>query len=667
MKNKKSIFSNFLNTRAIGFRIFLMCLIGCIFLVGTLMLIFSDVTVKIGENFTESGFRECMDYMIYHLNTTVSSRSWVLSDGCLYKGDTKIGDGTEENAATGLFDGTGNLTENYCYVAKKDTDGNFVIVSGTFSGDKNYSYIGYVLSNSEKKSLDDTGSCTGRRYVRNMLIFSYSTVIRDANNNVVGALIVAQPMDYIYSTVKTISLEIFAVTTGLILLIFVIVFIASLRWTSSIATVNEYFKRIGDGEIPDEKLEVSKYAELSAIADNVNNMVEALKTNERISAELNIAAEIQSHMLPSVFPPFPDIKEFEIFASMTAAKEVGGDFYDFFMVDNEHLGFCIADVSGKGIPAAMFMVTARTLIKDHCMLGLSPSEVFERVNNILCDGNEAQLFVTAWLGILDITSGELKFVNAGHNPPIVGKNGSSEYQYLRSKPCLVLSCIEDMEYETNSIILEEGQRLFLYTDGITEAMNKADELYGEERLLAFFNNSGESSVENITKNLKMDIDGFVADAEQSDDMTMLVLDFTKKKNEIKMSFPASDEQLDNALDFVEAAVKTAGFPDDEVFRLRLATEEIFVNIAHYAYSGDVGDADIAVKSDENKLYICFTDRGIPFNPLENSAKNVDVLAESEQIGGLGIFLAKKVSDELIYEHKNGKNILTLIKNLPKGA
>ncbi|MGN0610406.1 MAG: PP2C family protein-serine/threonine phosphatase, partial [Ruminiclostridium sp.] len=248
---------------------------------------------------------------------------------------------------------------------------------------------------------------------------------------------------------------------------------------------------------------------------------------ERINAELSLASDIQAHMLPCIFPPFPDRKEFDIYATMTPAKEVGGDFYDFFMTDESHIAAVIADVSGKGVPAALFMVIAKTLIKNYAQTGMEPAEVFTTVNRTLCDGNDAGLFVTAWMGVLDLKSGKLTYVNAGHNPPMLGQK-DGDFEYLKSPAGFVLAGLETIKYKQKELFLSEGDKLLLYTDGITEATDKENALYGEERLSAFMNAHKSLSPDEMLAGIKADIDAFVGEAPQFDDMTMLMLDYCER-------------------------------------------------------------------------------------------------------------------------------------------
>lgn len=254
----------------------------------------------------------------------------------------------------------------------------------------------------------------------------------------------------------------------------------------------------------------------------IENLTHVTAEKERIGAELSVATHIQASMLPCIFPAFPNRREFDIYATMTPAKEVGGDFYDFFLVDDDHLAVVIADVSGKGVPAALFMVIAKTLIKDHTQSGKPPEEVFTEVNRQLCEANDENLFVTAWMGVLEISTGKLVYVNAGHNPPVIGrKNGETEF--LRSRPGFVLSGLDFTKYRAGSLELMPGDLLYLYTDGVTEAMNTAQELYGEERLKRTLDANVSAAPEEIFKAVKKDLDDFVADAPQFDDITMLAM------------------------------------------------------------------------------------------------------------------------------------------------
>lgn len=246
------------------------------------------------------------------------------------------------------------------------------------------------------------------------------------------------------------------------------------------------------------------------------------------AAELNVAANIQKSMLPSIFPAFPDRTEFDIFATMNPAKEVGGDFYDFFMVDETHLAIVMADVSGKGVPAALFMVIGKTLIKDYTKPGKDLGEVFSEVNRLLCVSNSEGLFITAFEGVLDLETGAFRYVNAGHEAPYICRKGA-EFKAHKIRPGFVLAGMEDIKYREESMILQAGDKIFLYTDGVTEATDNASRLYGKENLLAVLGRSRSLSPTGILQAVKQDIDMFVGNAPQFDDITMLCLEYGPKE------------------------------------------------------------------------------------------------------------------------------------------
>lgn len=252
----------------------------------------------------------------------------------------------------------------------------------------------------------------------------------------------------------------------------------------------------------------------------VENITAITAENERIGAELNVATQIQADMLPNIFPTFSARDEFDIFASMDPAKEVGGDFYDFFFTDENHLALVIADVSGKGVPAALFMVIAKTLIKNQALTGQSPKDILMTVNNQLCENNKAEMFVTVWLGILDIRTGLMTAANAGHEYPVICKEGG-EYELFKDKHGFVLAGMEDSRYREYEVQLDKGDTLFVYTDGVPEATDSRKELYGTERLLNALNRNLTASCEETVEKVREDIDRFVGEAEQFDDITML--------------------------------------------------------------------------------------------------------------------------------------------------
>ncbi len=252
------------------------------------------------------------------------------------------------------------------------------------------------------------------------------------------------------------------------------------------------------------------------------NLTTVTAEKERIGTELNVATRIQANMLPSIFPPFPERDEFEIFASMTPAKEVGGDLYDFFLLDADHLAIVVGDVSGKGVPAALFMVIAKTMLKNSAEHGHSPKDILERVNNQLCENNKFNMFVSAWIGIMEISTGKVTAANAGHEYPAIQQPGGP-FQLLRDKHGMVLGGMNNIRYHEYELQLEAGGALYLYTDGVPEATNAAEKLFGTERMLHQLNQNPDATPETLLTNVKKGIDDFVMDAPQFDDITMLAI------------------------------------------------------------------------------------------------------------------------------------------------
>lgn len=306
-----------------------------------------------------------------------------------------------------------------------------------------------------------------------------------------------------------------------------------------ILAITDEAKRFADSNTPSDKLSaINKNDEIGVLAkavgkmetdivEYVENLTLVTAEKERIGAELSIATQIQANMLPGIFPAFPDKPEFDIYATMNPAKEVGGDFYDFFMVDESHLAVVMADVSGKGVPAALFMVIGKTLIKDHTQPGRDLGDVFTEVNDLLCESNSEGLFITAFEGVLDLVSGEFTFVNAGHEIPFICKKDGS-YEPYKIRAGFVLAGMEGIRYKCGTMQLSPGDRLFQYTDGVTEATDKDGRLYGMGRLGEILTQNAALPPMELLGKIKEDIDVFVGDAPQFDDITMLCLEYRER-------------------------------------------------------------------------------------------------------------------------------------------
>ena len=356
-----------------------------------------------------------------------------------------------------------------------------------------------------------------------------------APSELIRGLIEGMTRDVIGATDGRIVLTMAALALFMLAVLVLTAFVAanmSKRITDPIMVLAGDVKAIGDGNLDytsnirtgDEVEDLSlSFQQMTVnLKNHVNNLSRITAEKERIGAELNVATKIQASMLPCIFPAFPERAEFDVYATMIPAKEVGGDFYDFFMVDENRLAIVIADVSDKGVPAALFMVIAKTLIKNNAQSGKPPREVFETVNDILCESNSADMFVTAFMGVFDISTGLLVYVNAGHNPPLVRCAGSN-CEWLRGKPGFVLAGIEGTKYRQDEITLGKGDSLFLYTDGVTEAMNRRNKLFTEARLLKVASDHGNLPPREFVDCVKSEIDVFADGAEQADDITMAVL------------------------------------------------------------------------------------------------------------------------------------------------
>ena len=437
---------------------------------------------------------------------------------------------------------------------------------------------------------------------------------------------------------------------------------------NNLQKINDTLSRITKGDL-NVTVDVRSNQEFSSLSDDINSTVSTLKryiaeAAARIDKELEYAKQIQLSALPT---NFPEDEDFSIYAQMIAAKEVGGDFYDFYKISDKTVAFLAADVSGKGIPAAMFMMTAKTIIKDLAEGGMAVNDIFTKANEKLCENNESGMFVTAWMGILDLNTGIVHFANAGHNPPLI-KRADGSFEYLKTRAGFVLGGMEGVRYRMGEITLTPGDRLFLYTDGVPEATNTENKLYGEDRLLTFMNQNTSVKAMELLPALKADIDKFVGEAPQFDDITMLIFDYKPKEGGERMmnrTFPAKAESLSDVLDFVGHMLESFDCSMKIQTAICVAIEEIFINVAYYAYPEGVGDVTLQIGFEEGSRTITFrmADKGLPFDPLKKPDPDITLSAEDREIGGLGILIAKKTMDSITYAYENGENILTMVKKI----
>ena len=484
-------------------------------------------------------------------------------------------------------------------------------------------------------------------------------------------VVAALPDAEVYLNRDSSLLSMVAFNFCIFLLVFVLISVLVQKVViNGIFRVNASLGKITAGDL-DERVEVRDNPELSALSDGVNATVVALKEHiaaeaSRIDADLALARAIQVGNLRTNFPAFQGVDEFDLFARMVPAREVGGDFYDLFMFDERHVVVAIADVSGKGIPAAMFMMEAKSCIGTLASSGLPLREVFEQANEKLCANNGLDLFVTAFVASVDLDTGSFEYVNAGHNPPaIMRRDGGAAL--LQAESGFVLGGMEGMRYLSQRGVLSPGESLVLFTDGVTEALDDAGGFYGEDRLLELLSRMRGETPQAVVEKVEEDIMAYRGSAEQPDDITVLALRYNGGGG-AKVTVRASDDDLDKVLDFLDDRLEAQGFASKARGQVRLAAEEVFTNIAHYAYAeagpeGPEGTAVVAIGFDEggDEAVIDFYDAGVPYDPLTAGDPDITLSAEERDMGGLGIYMTKQLMDGVAYLHEKGKNHLTLRK------
>ena len=439
---------------------------------------------------------------------------------------------------------------------------------------------------------------------------------------------------------------------------------------------NEALARITAGDL-EARVDAHETSEFESLSAGINSTVDTLQgwiaeAESRMDAELETAKAIQESALPQVFPPYPDILRFDVYATMKAAKQVGGDFYDFFLIgdsgpDAGKLGFVMADVSGKGVPAALFMMKAKTQIRDYLENGVALGEAIENANRLLCDGNEAGMFVTAWVGVLDYTTGHVDYVNAGHNPPLLWQYDGG-WRWLKQRSGLPLGLFDGMPYKTHSVDCKPGDQFLLYTDGVTEAMDVDDALYGEDRLERLVNKHYLLHPRRLVETVRRDVSAHAHGAEQSDDITILALEVgVPPEITATLVVPADVDELPRVNEFIHNELDRRLCPVRAQNQLDIAVEELFVNVAHYAYpdmpAEEPGEVRVsyAYSADPPSICVDIADDGIPYNPLEKpDAVTPDNIADVP-IGGLGILMAKRSVDEMSYKRVGSSNVVSIVK------
>ena len=444
-----------------------------------------------------------------------------------------------------------------------------------------------------------------------------------------------------------------------------------------IEKLTELAHDIGEGNLNTE-IKIENPLEFAKLADTFNTMAHDIRdiTKERqsIESELSLAKDIQASSLPNVFPPFPERREFDIYAGMEPAKEVGGDFYDFYFIDDKNFMFLIADVSGKGVPAALFMMTTKTLINYIAQSGLPPKEMIETINRKICENNRQGFFITMFVGIINTETGEFTFINCGHNPPLI-KHENSDYKYLDVEPNIVLGAFDTAEFTIAEGTLVPGDTICVYTDGITEAINVSDEQFGEDRLFETINIFKDYDVKTTQLGIKAKVKEFAQGVAQSDDMTMLTFRYNgavkesadrsegmyqlgNEKIQLYKNFATKENYKDYSA-WLNNVIAAWNLNNDTADKLRLISEELYTNIFSYAYPQKEGLVEVGLMREASAVTCVFRDWGIPYNPLERPDPDVTLPPESREMGGLGIFIVKNSVDEISYEYREDSNILKM--------
>jgi sigma-B regulation protein RsbU (phosphoserine phosphatase) len=457
--------------------------------------------------------------------------------------------------------------------------------------------------------------------------------------------------------------------------------------TAPLASLAALAKKIGSGDFTVSIPDIHRNDEIGTLSASFRNMQQELATyvqnlqkttaaKEKIESELMIARQLQMSIIPKVFPPFPERSDIDIYAALIPAREVGGDLYDYFFIDNDHLCFYIGDVSGKGVPASLLMVILITLFRANRKLSGNVSDLASSINQTICRNNESSMFVTLFIGILNVKNGELVYLNAGHNPPLILRRDGSltRCSKIHGPPIGVLT---GLIYGSATDQVAEGEALLLYTDGVTEAENKKQELFSGSRLETFLNRCLLKTPEIITNDLLAEIHGFSDGAEQSDDITILALKryTTGSVNNIN-TLGSFYYELRNELtelrqleEILEKVGDAFSISQNILFKINMAITEHFSNIVMYAYSDKlVHLIGLHFELSGQYISITVTDDGTAFNPAEQKKPaGIDLPLEEKPVGGLGIYLLKTIMDGVFYERKGIYNVLTMKKSITQTA
>ncbi len=485
------------------------------------------------------------------------------------------------------------------------------------------------------------------------------------------------PQDELMADIVHLNIVVFSLGIAGLFLLLVIIVIISGTITRPLRILAQKTKDIAKGNLDFEisgigsKDEVGKLAESfeymkSSLKQYIKELTETTASKEKIESELKIAHDIQMSLVPHVFPQFLSKKDFDIYAVLEPAKAVGGDFYDFFFIDDTHLCFVIGDVSDKGVPAALFMAMTKTLLKLTARELKKPEDILSKVNKEISRDNKSCMFITIFCGILDINSGELVYANGGHNEPFIVKN-NTDAEFLRCSRGPAIGIDAGAIYLSNKVYLKENDMIFTYTDGVTEAFNKNHELYSEDRLEDELSGGFRLTPEAITAKVLKSVQDFSLGVNQSDDITILAIKFLKS---VERSSKSKVFVINNSIEQIEMLAsellkfgKDNSLGDDVMFNIHLAMEEVISNIILYGFN-DKREHEIFVRLelDRNFIIVEVKDDGRPFNPLDLPKPDLNKPIEEKPIGGLGVYLVRALMDGVEYTRDGDHNILKMKKS-----
>ena len=491
-----------------------------------------------------------------------------------------------------------------------------------------------------------------------------------------------------FSPISQLRQTAFLIALGIVFAVVLIAILTARSIAKPLLTLDNFSKDLADVDFRKAETEklIEKIQNLMSRGDEVGDLARAfatLSTNlessvcnlisvetekERMSSELSIAANIQRSMLPFTFPRFPEHKDIDVWAKLRPAREVGGDFYDFFFIDETHFGFVIADVSGKGAPAALLMAVTKTLLKANAQDVLSTSIILERINKELSENNDECMFVTLFFGILDVTTGMLTYTNAGHNPAHL-LNVDGKVNILSEVHGPMVGAMPGIKYEQEQLRLEIDSKLILYTDGVTEAFNNLNEAFGDDRLLACIEQSNELGTKYIVNGLFEAVDRFVEGAEQSDDITVFCLRYVAwecREDAVSINLQLKNElkEINRALQSFAAFCKRTQLTEDMQNSASIVLDDLLNNIINYAFeNSEEHEIEVFFRADKQRLIIDVVDDGAEFDPFLKGEPDIESDIDERSIGGLGIHMIKSIMDDYFYKRIKGRNHITLMKRM----